>query len=50
MSFWIDTHAHLDGREFDPDRSEVIRRAEEVGLKRIINASSSFLRVVNRFR
>ena len=42
MSFWIDTHAHLDGREFDPDRSEVIRRAEEVGVKRIINASSSF--------
>lgn len=41
MSFWIDTHAHLDGQEFEPDRSEVIRRAEEVGVKRIINASSS---------
>ena len=41
MSFWIDTHAHLDGQEFDPDRCEVIRRAEEVGVKRIINASSS---------
>ncbi|QPM67272.1 TatD family hydrolase [Atribacter laminatus] len=42
MSFWVDTHAHLDGREFDPDRSEVIRRAEEVDVKCIINASSSF--------
>ncbi len=41
MSYWIDTHAHLDGQEFDPDRNHVIRRAEEVGIRRIINASSS---------
>lgn len=41
MSFWIDTHAHLDGQEFDTDREEVIRRAEEAGILRIINAASS---------
>lgn len=43
MSFWIDTHAHLDGHEYDSDRRDVIQRAEEIGIKRIINASSSLL-------
>ncbi|MBI5344449.1 MAG: YchF/TatD family DNA exonuclease, partial [Deltaproteobacteria bacterium] len=33
---FIDTHAHLDDRKFDTDRSEVIRRAEEAGVKTII--------------
>ena len=28
----VDTHTHLDGEEFDEDRSEVILRAkEEIG-------------------
>ena len=33
---FIDTHAHLDDPKFDPDRGEVMERAEEAGLKSII--------------
>jgi TatD DNase family protein len=33
----IDTHAHLDDKQFDADRDETIRRAFESGVKRIIN-------------
>ncbi len=33
----IDTHAHLNSKAFDEDREEVIRRAQEVGIKRIVN-------------
>lgn len=32
----IDSHLHLDSREFDADRSEVIRRAWDAGLKAMI--------------
>ena len=32
----IDTHAHLDGGRFDDDRDEVVRRAVEAGVERII--------------
>ncbi|MEW6442118.1 MAG: TatD family hydrolase [bacterium] len=32
----IDSHAHLDSREFDEDRCEVIRRAWDAGLKAMI--------------
>ncbi|MBQ9357118.1 MAG: TatD family hydrolase [Prevotella sp.] len=28
---YIDTHAHIDGKEFDADRSEVLQRAREAG-------------------
>ena len=28
----VDTHTHLDGEEFDEDRSEVILRAKEAGV------------------
>ena len=31
-----DTHCHLDFDQFDPDREEVIRRAEQAGLTRIL--------------
>ena len=31
----IDSHAHLEMRDFDPDREEVIRRAEESGVTAI---------------
>ena len=31
-----DTHCHLDFDQFDPDRDEVIRRAERAGLTRIL--------------
>jgi len=33
----IDTHAHLDDRKFNDDRQDIIRRAEEAGVNRIIN-------------
>lgn len=33
---WIDTHAHLADEAFDKDRSEVIQRAKEAGLGRIV--------------
>jgi TatD DNase family protein len=34
----IDTHAHLTMREFDSDRAEVIKRAQDAGVKYIINS------------
>ncbi len=37
----IDTHCHLDFPEFDRDRDEVIKRAKENGVGRIINVGSS---------
>jgi TatD DNase family protein len=33
---YIDSHAHLDGPKFDPDRDEVLARAREAGLERIL--------------
>jgi TatD DNase family protein len=33
----IDSHAHLDGPEFDADREEVLARAKRCGLARIAN-------------
>lgn len=33
---WIDTHAHLDDDRFSPDRPEVLARAEQAGLSRIV--------------
>lgn len=35
----IDTHAHLDDEQYDKDREEVIKRAENEGLEAIINMS-----------
>lgn len=34
---FIDSHAHLDGPEFDPDRNEVIQRARDAGVNTILN-------------
>lgn len=31
-----DSHAHLDDSSFDPDRAEVLRRAHEAGVRRIV--------------
>jgi len=37
----IDTHCHLDFKDFDPDRDEVIQRAKAAGIGTIINVGSS---------
>jgi TatD DNase family protein len=37
----IDTHAHLDGEEFDADRDVVIARAVEAGVCRIVTCGTS---------
>jgi len=36
---FIDTHAHLDDGQYDNDREEVIERAKENGVDKIINVS-----------
>ena len=38
---FIDSHAHLDGGEFDPDRDGVLARAREAGLGHIICIGAS---------
>ncbi len=35
-SMLVDTHCHLDGHAFDPDRDDVIRRAIDAGVTRMI--------------
>ena len=37
----IDTHTHLDFKEFDEDKEEVIKRAYEAGIEKIINVGCS---------
>lgn len=41
MAELIDTHAHLDFDNFQIDFQEVIKRAEDNGVKRVINIASS---------
>lgn len=36
MPFLIDTHAHLYAEEFDEDRTEMLRRASDAGVKAIL--------------
>lgn len=36
---FVDTHAHLDDEKYDKDREDVIKRAEENGVEKIINVS-----------
>lgn len=33
---FVDSHCHIDGKEFDADREEVIKRAEEAGVKAML--------------
>ncbi len=37
--FLVDTHTHIEGEEFDKDRTEVIKRSIEAGIKIIVNAA-----------
>ncbi|HIE04127.1 MAG TPA: TatD family deoxyribonuclease [Candidatus Latescibacteria bacterium] len=37
---WIDTHAHLEDLRFSSDLDEVVRRAEEAGVKAILTAGT----------
>jgi TatD DNase family protein len=50
---FVDSHAHIDGPEYDSDRVEVIARARDVGVKMILTVgtgdphSDAFERAVN---
>jgi TatD DNase family protein len=35
-SMFVDSHAHLDGKQFDSDREQVIARAREAGVQTIV--------------
>jgi TatD DNase family protein len=37
---FIDSHAHIDGPEYDADRDEMIARAREAGLRAILNVGT----------
>src|ERR1051325_8188960 len=37
---FIDSHAHIDGQEFDVDREEVIQRAQAAGVSLILNVGT----------
>jgi TatD DNase family protein len=37
---FIDSHAHIDGPEFDTDRDEVLRRARDAGVESILNVGT----------
>ena len=37
---FIDSHAHIDGPEFDTDREQVIERAQSAGVTRILNVGT----------
>jgi TatD DNase family protein len=51
----VDTHAHLDFKEFDKDRKETIKRAFSSGVKKIINigcdlkTSKNSVKLSNRY-
>ena len=33
---YVDTHAHIDGAEFDADRDEVVARARAAGVSKVL--------------
>ena len=37
---FVDSHAHIDGAEFDADRDEVVERAREAGVVAILNVGT----------
>ena len=42
---FIDTHAHLDGEEFDEDRDLVVARAREAGVDKVFVPAINLLSV-----
>ena len=36
----VDSHAHIDGEEYDADRDEVVARAHEAGVRAILNVGT----------
>jgi TatD DNase family protein len=39
-SVFVDSHAHIDGLEFDADRNDVIQRARDAGVRAILNVGT----------
>jgi TatD DNase family protein len=37
---FVDSHAHIDGEQFDADRDEVLARAREAGVRAILNVAT----------
>jgi TatD DNase family protein len=37
---FVDSHAHIDGQEYDADRDEVVSRAREAGVRAILNVGT----------
>jgi TatD DNase family protein len=37
---FVDSHAHIDGPEFDADRAEVVQRARDAGVSAILNVGT----------
>jgi TatD DNase family protein len=37
---FVDSHAHIDGEEFEADRDEVVARAREAGVRAILNVGT----------
>src|SRR5438128_6501581 len=44
---FVDSHAHIDGEEFDADRDEVVARAREAGVRAILNVGTGDPRAGN---
>jgi TatD DNase family protein len=47
LKMLIDTHCHLDFPEFEADRPEVLKRAQEAGVNYVINIGSSLTGSIN---
>src|SRR6476661_192412 len=40
MTWFIDSHCHIDGEQFDADRDEVVERARAVGVVAMLNVGT----------
>ncbi len=40
MLMFVDSHAHIDGEDYDADRDEVVARAREAGVRAILNVGT----------